>query len=83
MVRYRVIAEMSLQSFCGACEEALRDGWELSGGVVIRDREFLQSLTKMEESVSAPKKKRGRPKGKGNKNVTKNVSKGKAVRAKK
>jgi len=74
MVGYRVISSSSLGSFVSACDEALNDGWELVGGIAIREREFLQTLTRTQVDPEIPivKKKRGRPKG----------SKGKAVRPK-
>jgi hypothetical protein len=80
-VRYNVIAEKTLWDFCDSCEKALNDNWNLAGGVVIREKEFLQTITRIEEETPLPiptKKKRGRPKG----SVKKSVSKGKAVKAK-
>lgn len=62
--RYKVVAEKTLTDFCRVCEEALNDNWELYGGVAIRDKEFLQSISKIEEETPLPivKKKRKRAK---------------------
>jgi len=75
MVRYQVIAETSLQSFTEACEARLKDGWELVGGVAIREKEFVQSLTKTETIITLPTVKK--------KSVKKRSRATKAVRPKK
>jgi len=57
MVRYKIVSNSVLGSFCQDCEDHMSNGWELVGGVAIRDREYHQTLTKEEERLAPPKKR--------------------------